>query len=252
MHDKELSTGELYDVTQHQVALVIRVDSENSRHHVDVSGNSTTNLDVRSSNKVWYHKSTLLWRHIPGVEISSRNIFKITNKRNSPKLPQSAIITYNRLKIKAAFLIALWRQYMSMSGDVAFVSHLVCTDAVESWPLMGEDLFEVTWYINRYLPTQPAAEDLPADEEDLFQVTWRIELRPQTQTQQKTYPLVEKTCLKWRDALSSVPRHRRNMAESSQCRSSVPLMTLRKRTRSSDVVKVLDMDPNIVLINYRK
>ena len=60
---------------------------------------------------------------------------------------------------------------------------------------------------------------------------------------------MEKTCLKWRDALSSVPRHRRSMAESSQCRSSVPLMTLRKRTRSSDVVKVLDIDPNIVLIN---
>ena len=60
---------------------------------------------------------------------------------------------------------------------------------------------------------------------------------------------MEKTCLKWRDALSSVPRHRRSMAESSQCKSSVPLMTLRKRTRSSDVVKVLDIDPNIVLIN---
>ena len=41
------------------------------------------------------------------------------------------------------------------------------------------------------------------------------------------------------------------MAESSQCSSSVPLMTFRKRTRSSDVVNVLDMDPNIVLINYK-
>ena len=46
MHDEELSTGELDDVTQHQVALVIRVDSENSRHHVDVSEDSIVTMDT--------------------------------------------------------------------------------------------------------------------------------------------------------------------------------------------------------------
>ena len=46
MHDEELSTGELDDVTQHQVALVIRVDSENSRHHVDVPTDSKVTMDT--------------------------------------------------------------------------------------------------------------------------------------------------------------------------------------------------------------
>ena len=66
-----------------------------------------------------------------------------------------------------------------------------------------------------------------------------------------THPLVEKTCLKCLEALSSVPRQRRSMAESSQCSSSVPLMTFRNSSRSSAVVNVLDIDPNIVVINCK-
>ena len=46
VHDEELSTGELDDVTQYQVALVIRVDSENSRHHVHVPTDSKVTMDT--------------------------------------------------------------------------------------------------------------------------------------------------------------------------------------------------------------
>ncbi len=37
MHDEELAARELERLTQHEVALVIRVDPQQRRHHVDVA-----------------------------------------------------------------------------------------------------------------------------------------------------------------------------------------------------------------------
>ena len=65
-----------------------------------------------------------------------------------------------------------------------------------------------------------------------------------------THPLVEKTCLKWREALMKVARHSLRTAMSSQCRIRAPLMTLRNRRRSLDHVVVLDMPRNNSDINW--
>ena len=66
------------------------------------------------------------------------------------------------------------------------------------------------------------------------------------------YPLVAKTCLKWREALIKIEIHSLSMALSSECKTRAPLTTLRNRGRSPDqVVVVLDMDLNITPINCK-